>query len=214
MLIPFFVKAETVIALNGYYHNEKAVQLSTKNRIINDIRLANEILHFHGINGYRFALGDWQSIEMKVDTFYKPSLDGEAHLAYSKIKGLNKNAPKRIDFYVRDYLPELDGKVRGVAVQGGNFFALTYQKQGVYYTFQHELFHLIGLGDSSLQYPHPYVCGAKVTLMDERHLPSESKSYYLSDPKVVVNGQQCGHDVYFDNARRLRELLEERFGSN
>jgi hypothetical protein len=214
MMISLTSKAEVVIELNGFYHNESDLNLSIKNKVLFDIALANRVLRAHNIDGYRFKLGGWVSIKLKRERFYRESLDGEAHMAYVTIKSKDRGV-RRLDFYVRGYFPSIDGDVRGVAVQGGEFFAFTYQdstKQ--YYTFLHELFHMIGLGESSLTYAKPYACGSKVTLMDERYLPKESKSFYLSDPNVTVNGQRCGHEIHYDNARRLRELLVERFGKS
>lgn len=215
MVVIMFAQAgncSTVITLNGYYHNESLDSLSIKKRVMSDISLANRILQTHNVHDYRFELGAWKSIDVPKTRFYKSSLDGEAHMAYVAIKSQTKTALS-LDFYVRGFTPLLDGAVRGVAVQEGNFFAFTYQGYGTYYTFVHELFHMIGLGESNSLYASSYACGAKVTLMDERHLDQNSKTPYLSDPNMVVNGQRCGHETHYDNARKLRELLLKRFAN-
>jgi len=209
--LSFTCIADTVIKLHGYYHNEKGGALSTKTRVLADIALVNEVLRIHNIKGYRFVLGEWSGIDVNTSTFYKSSLDGEAYNAYVLIKTLNTNKSPRIDFYVRDYIADIDGSVRGVAVQGGDYFAYTYTGDSDYYAFIHELFHTLGLGDTSSPYGNSYACGGKFTVMDERHLSSDSKTHFLSDPDIIINGQQCGHEVHYDNARKLGELLRLRF---
>jgi hypothetical protein len=216
IFFPLLLSAKEVFFLDGYYHNDLSPALSTKIKVEADIALVNRILHLHQINGYEFKLRIWKPLTVPRRPFYLKSLDGEAHEAYRALYPLIDKAHSNvITFYVREYDDLTDGVVKGIAVQGGSFF--TYLQEGgeaVYFTFAHELFHAIGLGDSKVSYGNPYYCGNKHTLMHEVSLPSVSKTYLLSDPSISKNGINCGHENQFDNARYLKELLFKRRNEN
>ena len=107
--------------------------------------------------------------------------------------------------------PNENSKVKGVAVQGGSYFAALLDPEDRFDTFSHELLHMLGLGDVKASYGSPYVCESKYTIMNERVLPRESKVMMLSDPRITKNGVTCGHSAHYDNARLLSELLHQRF---
>tara|TARA_R110001583_G_scaffold162327_1_gene314473 strand:- start:883 stop:1521 length:639 start_codon:yes stop_codon:yes gene_type:complete len=210
-MLPFTLMAKTNILVNGYYHNEKNTELSIPDRVNLEILRVNGLLKMHGIVDFEFALGKMAELNaIDEHVFYDETEGDEASTAYKLIK-MNYSSSDKIDFYVRFERPDENNKIKGVAVQGGTFFAALLDPDDRFDTFVHELLHMVGLGSNVANYGNPYVCKGKHTVMEERVLFRESKTLMLSDPKMFGSGVPCGHPDSFDNSRLLRELLLNRF---
>lgn len=211
MLFPFTLMASTNIIINGYYHNDKSIGLSIHKRVEIEINRVNELLTQHKINEFKFLLGEMNELNTNEDEFFNENEQNESFVAYKRIKTYYSNA-EQLDFYVRFELPHESNSIKGVAAQGGTFFAALLDPHDRFDTFNHELLHMIGLGSGVASYGDPYVCEGKYTIMDERVLPRGSKAMALSDPTLIRDGIACGHEFHFDNARLLKEILNKRFG--
>lgn len=210
-LLPFDLMAKTNIIINGYYHIDKAIHLSIPNRVKLEVKRVNELLGRHEITEFRFVLGEMRKLDTGESEFFNGTEQSESFLAYKQIKSTISNE-EQLDFYVRFESPQDNNNVKGVAVQEGSFFAALLDPDDRFDTFIHELFHMIGLGDNVASYGASYVCGGKNTIMDERVLSRKSKALVLSDPSLINDGMACGHEIHFDNARLLKEILIKRFG--